>query len=194
MQPLNLNTNQLFTEARTAHAWTDRKVDPSTLRDLYDLIKWAPTCVNGAPARFLFVESPSAKEKLLSCLMPKNIEKTRRAPVTVIVAEDLRWYEKLPQLMPHADYYDHFAANAALSEKTSLRNSSLQGGYLILAARALGLDCGPMSGFDAEKLDSLFFAGTHWRSNFLINVGYGDPSGFYPRSPRLAFDEVCQRL
>ncbi len=192
MQPLNLD--HIFTQARTFNAWTDEHVSDAIIHQLYELVKWAPTCVNGAPARFLFVTSPNEKEKIISCLLPKNVEKTRQAPVTVIIAEDLRWYEKLPKLMPHADYYSHFANDPALSEKTSFRNSSLQGGYLILAARALGLDCGPMSGFDSEKLDSLFFAGTHLRSNFVCNIGYGDDKNQFPRSPRLTFEEACKIL
>jgi len=194
MRALSVPLDQIFTQARTAHAWKVKKVEEETLRQLYDLLKWCPTCVNGAPARFLFVQADDEKEKIISCLMPKNIEKTRKAPVTAIIAEDLRWYEKLPQLMPHADYFSHFANDPALSEITSFRNSSIQGGYLILAARSLGLDCGPMSGFDSEKLDSLFFEGTYWRSNFICNLGYGDESGMYPRSPRLKFEEACRIL
>jgi nitroreductase len=168
--------NQLFLEARTCHAWQKKPVEDEILHCLYNLLKWAPTCVNGAPVRLIFVRDPAAKEKLASTLLPKNVEKT---------------YEQLPRLMPHADYYSHFASDKVLSEKTSFRNSSLQGGYLIMAARAIGLDCGPMSGFDNKKLDSLFFAGTSWRSNFLCNLGYGDFSQNHPRSPRLPFEGAC---
>jgi 3-hydroxypropanoate dehydrogenase len=195
MKPIDQRAiDQLFVEAQTCHVWLGKKVAESVLHQLYDLVKWCPTCVNGAPARFLFVQSTAEKEKIVSCLMPKNVEKTRQAPVTVVIAEDLDWHEKLPQLMPHADYYSHFASNSMLSEKTCFRNSSLQGAYLILAARALGLDCGPMSGFDSEKLDNLFFAGTRWRTNFLCNLGYGDSTGKYPRSPRLQFDDACRLI
>src|SRR5436309_690438 len=132
---------QLFSTARTFHGWKARPVTDELVRKLYELTKWAPTCVNGAPARFLFIRSPGEKQKLASTLMPKNVEKTLSAPVTVIIAEDLRWHEKLPRLMPHADYYSHFAADPGLIERTAFRNSSLQGGYFIMAARALGLDC-----------------------------------------------------
>lgn len=185
--------NQLFINARTYHSWKDQQIDETVLRRLYDLMKWAPTCVNGSPVRLLFVKRGSPeKEKIVSALMPKNIEKTRMAPVTAIIAEDLGWHEHLPKLMPHADYYSHFAGNTALIEKTSFRNSSMQGAYLIMAARALGLDCGPMSGFDNEKLDEEFFKGTHWRSNFLCNIGYGNPDSLLPRSPRFEFDDICR--
>jgi len=185
---------QLFTQARTFHGWKDKPVTEDVLRELYDLVKWAPTCVNGSPMRILFIRGDEAKEKLVSTLLPKNREKTMAAPVTAIVAEDLQWYNHLPRLMPHFDYYSHFADNLALAEKTSFRNSSLQGAYLILAARALGLDCGPMSGFDNAKVDSLFFSETTWRSNFLCNLGYGDVKSLYPRSPRLDLAEVCKIL
>jgi len=184
--------DQLFVKARTFHGWKNQEVDNETVRKLYDLMKWAPTCVNGSPVRILFVKSAIEKEKLISTLLPKNVEKTRSAPITAIIAEDLCWYEKLPHLMPHFDYYSHFAGNQSLIEKTSFRNSSLQGAYLILAARTLGLDCGPMSGFDNAKLDSLFFGGTSWRSNFLCNIGYGDSASLHPRSPRLTFDDTCK--
>ena len=186
--------DQLFLKARTFHGWTSQNIDDEIIRKLYDLMKWAPTCVNGSPIRILFVKSTVEKEKLVSTVLPKNMEKTLTAPVTAIIAEDLRWYENLPHLMPHGDYYSHFSGNQALSEKTSFRNSSIQGAYLILAARALGLDCGPMSGFDNAKLDSLFFAGTSWRSNFLCNLGYGDVESLYPRSPRIPFEDACRIL
>ena len=184
--------DSLYNNARTFHYWEDRAISADTLRRLYDLVKWPPTCVNGAPARFIFIKSPEQKEKLISTVLPKNVEKTRTAAVTVIIAEDLQWHEHLPTLMPHADYYSHFANDQALREKTSFRNSSLQGGYLIMAARSLGLDCGPMSGFDNEKLDSLFFQGKSWRSNFLCNLGYGKREGMHPRSPRLTFEDACR--
>ncbi len=195
MRPLNQESlRQLFTDARTFHAWKDEPVGDDLLKYLYDLLKWAPTCVNGQPMRVLFIKSSIEKEKLISTLMPKNVEKTRTAPVTAIIAENLKWYESLARLMPHGDYYSHFEGRQVLIESTSFRNSSLQGAYLILAARALGLDCGPMSGFDNEKLDSIFFSETHWRSNFLCNLGYGKEDQNFPRSPRLEFSEACQIL
>jgi 3-hydroxypropanoate dehydrogenase len=194
VKPLDQKSlEQLFLNARTFHGWKDQPVNEELIRRLYELMKWAPTCVNGSPVRILFITKGNAeKEKVVSTLMSKNIEKTRLAPVTAIIAEDLHWHKKLPKLMPHADYYSNFAGNLPLIEKTSFRNSSLQGAYLIMAARALGLDCGPMSGFDNDKLDSLFFAGTHWRTNFLCNLGYGDRDSLFPRSPRFEFDEVCK--
>jgi len=186
--------NQLFLNARTFHGWKNIAVEDEILHRLYDLMKWAPTSVNGSPVRIKFVRSVEGKEKIISTLLPKNVEKTRTAPITAIIAEDLNWIEKLPNLMPHADYYSYFAGNKALIESTSFRNSSLQGAYLILAARALDLDCGPMSGFENAKLDALFFQGENVRSNFLCNIGYGDSASLHPRSPRLAFDEVCEIL
>ncbi len=194
-EPLDQKTlEQLFLNARTFHGWKNITVDDDLLKRLFDLMKWAPTCVNGSPVRIIFVKSQSEKEKLATTLLPKNIEKTLAAPVTAIIAEDVKWYDNLKKLMPFADYHSHFASDSALSEKTAFRNSSLQGAYLILAARALGLDCGPMSGFDNDKLDSLFFSGTHWRSNFLCNLGYGDTDSLFPRSPRLEFEEACKIL
>jgi len=186
--------DRLYYNARTFHSWDEREIEVDTLQRLYDLLKLAPTCVNGAPARFIFVKSSEQKEKLIPTLLPKNVEKTRSAPITVIIAEDLSWHENLSKLMPHADYYSHFANNQALRERTSFRNSSLQGGYMIMAARSLGLDCGPMSGFDNEMLDSIFFQGTSWRSNFLCNLGYGNREGMFPRLPRLTFEEACRIL
>lgn len=185
---------QLFSEARTHNGFLPKEVDNETLRSLYDLLKWGPTSANGSPGRFVFVKSAAAKEKLLGAVAPGNIEKVKSAPVTVIIAEDREFYEKLPKLFPHADAKSWFAGNAPLIESTAFRNSSLQGAYLMIAARALGLDCGPMSGFDAAKLDASFFAGTTWRANFICNLGYGDESKLYPRLPRLEFSEACQIL
>lgn len=182
---------QLFTEGRTHHGWSTESVPDSKLRELYELMKWAPTCVNGAPARVVFVKTPEMKEKLVSCLMEKNINKTRAAPVTAIIAYDRRWYEHLPKLFPQTDYRSIYAGNIHLNETTAFRNSSLQGGYLILAARSLGLDVGPMSGFDIEKLNTIFFNETNWRVNFLCNLGYGNSGDLYPRGPRLDFAQVC---
>ncbi|MBI2711478.1 MAG: malonic semialdehyde reductase [Bdellovibrio sp.] len=184
--------DHLFTEAHTHHGWQDRALDEKILRQLYDLIKWAPTCVNGAPMRLLFLQSAEAKEKLVPCLLPKNVEKTRAAPVCAIIAFDTIWYEKLDFLSPHFDYKTAYKSNSALSEATAFRNSAIQGGYLILAARALGLDVGPMSGFNAAKVDEIFFQGTTWKANFLCNIGFGDHSKIYPRAPRLNFEDVCK--
>lgn len=184
--------NQLFNDGRTPQAWLAQDVSEELLRDLYERMKWAPTCVNGAPARFIFVKTPSTKEKLLTCLMEKNVEKTKTAPVTAIIGYDMNWYEQLPRLFPRADYRSLYSANAQLSDDTAFRNSSLQGAYFMLAARSLGLDVGPMSGFDLEKLNRLFFSGTPWRANFLCNLGYGDPNKIYQRGPRLQFSDVCR--
>jgi nitroreductase len=184
---------QLFTDARSYSYWKNEEVTDQDLRDLYDLLKWGPTSANTCPARFVFVRSGPAKERLISALMPGNVEKVRTAPVTAIVAFDERFYDQLPKLAPHAPKYrDLFASDQALAEATRFRNGSLQGAYLILAARAIGLDCGPMSGFDNAKLDQLFFAGTSWRSNFLCALGHGEPSKLHPRAARLSFEEACQ--
>lgn len=186
--------DQLFTAARTHHAWASRSVAETTLRELYDLLKWGPTAVNACPARFLFITSREAKDRLLPCLSPGNVEQVRSAPVTVVAAYDLSFPETLPRLFPVMDVKKTFAGNAALSESTAFRNGTLQGAYLILAARSLGLDAGPMSGFDNAKLDEAFFKGTSWKSNFLCNLGYGDDAKLYPRGPRLAFEETCRIL
>ena len=182
----------LFRDARTHAAWQPRPVEPATLQALYDLVKMSPTSANSSPARFVFVTSPEAKARLKPCLAPGNVEKTMAAPVTVIVGYDTEFYEKLPTLFPHADARSWFVGNASLIQDTAFRNSSIQGAYLILAARALGLDCGPMSGFDAAKVDSAFFPDGKIKSNVLINLGYGDATALYPRSPRLSFGEACQ--
>ena len=157
-------------------------------------MKYGPTSANTCPARIVFVKSKEAREKLLPCVAPPNADKVKTAPVTAIIAMDMAFYEKLPELFLHVDARAWFAGNAALIESTAFRNSSLQGGYFMLAARAVGLDCGPMSGFDNAKLDAAFFAGTTWKSNFLCNLGYGDASKLHPRNPRLAFDEACKIL
>jgi 3-hydroxypropanoate dehydrogenase len=190
---MQISTEQLFDQARTHNAWTDRPVSDDTLRQLYDLMKWGPTSANCQPARVLFVRSPEAKARLLPCLLESNRAKTAAAPVTAIIGMDMSFYEKLPQLFPHnPQARSWFEGQPALIETTALRNSSLQGGYFILAARALGLDCGPMSGFDAAAVDAAFWAGTTVRTNFICNLGYGDASQLFPRSPRLAFDEACR--
>ncbi len=184
--------DQLFREARTHSAWQRRSVSEAVLRQIYDLAEMGPTSANCLPARFVFVQSPEAKARLKPCLAPGNVDKTMAAPVTVIVGYDTEFYEKLPHLFPHVDARSWFAGNPALSDATAFRNGSLQGAYLILAARALGLDCGPMSGFDSAKVDAAFFPGGKVRSNFLVNLGYGDASQLRPRGPRLPFDESCQ--
>jgi 3-hydroxypropanoate dehydrogenase len=181
----------LFTEARTQNKWTDQPVTDEQLHALFDLLKMAPTSANCSPARFVFVRTEAGKEKLRPALSAGNLEKTMTAPVTVIVAQDPKFYDQLPKLFPHADARAWFAGNAALAEETAFRNSTLQGAYLILAARALGIDSGAMSGFDKSKVDDAFFQDNGWKSNFLINLGHGDSNGLFPRSPRFAFDEAC---
>ena len=165
-----------------------------TLRALYELLKWGPTSANSSPARFLFLRSQWAKEKLRPALSAGNLDKTMAAPVTVVVAYDPQFYEQLPRLFPHADARSWFAGNEALANETAFRNGTLQGAYLIMAARALGLDAGPMSGFDKAKVDEAFLAGRGWKSNFLVNLGHGDEAGLFPRSPRLDFAEACELL
>jgi len=185
---------QLFTDARTFSAWQDKTVPSELIEELYELTKFAPTSVNGSPARFIFVTSPEAKAKLKPALAEGNIDKTMTAPVTVIVAADHSFYEHLPLLFPQADAKSWFMGNQPLIDATAFRNSSLQGAYLIMAARALGLDAGPMSGFDNTAVDAAFFAGTNTRSNFLINLGYGEVNKLHPRNPRLRFDQAAQIL
>ena len=184
--------DQLFRTART-HNEIGGEVSDELLHQLYDLLKWGPTTANSCPARFVFVKSPEARAKLGPALDEGNYKKTMAAPVTVIVAYDTAFFEKMPYLFPHTDakgWFDTKPKDAI--ETICLRNGSLQGAYLLLAARALGLDCGPMSGFDNAKVDEAFFAGTSWKSNFLVNLGYGDASKLFPRSPRLAFDEAAR--
>lgn len=190
--PLDVQAlDQLFLAARTHNVWLDKPVSDALLQQLYDLCKWGATAANSCPARFVFVKSPEAKAQLKSCLAAGNVDKTMAAPVTVIVAYDLDFYEQLPKLFLQADARSWYVGNEALIQETAMRNGSLQGAYLMLAARALGLDCGPMSGFDADALNHTFFAGSRWRANFLVNLGYGDPDKLYPRNPRLDFLEAC---
>ncbi len=184
--------DQLFRTARTQNAFQDRPVEDSQLRALYDLLKWAPTAANSTPARFVFVKSAEAKQKLALALSEGNLAKTLAAPVTVIVGFDQDFHEKLPYLFPHTDAKAWFDGPREGRHEAAFRNGTLQGAYLILAARALGLDAGPMSGFDAAKVDEAFFAGTAIKSNFLVNLGYGDPSAVFPRLPRLSFDEAAR--
>src|SRR3984957_15469796 len=183
--------NQLFRQARTHNAWLPTRVSAETLREIYELARLGPTSANSTPARFVFLQSEAAKARLVPALAPLNVEKTKAAPVTVIVAWDTEFYEKLPKLFPHADMRQFFVGKPALIEETAFRNSALQGGYFILAARAVGLDCGPMSGFDAAKVNAEFFPDGKWKANLLCNLGYGDANKLSPRNPRLSFDEAC---
>ncbi len=187
--------DQLFREARTHNVWLQEPVSDDLLRQIYDLMKWAPTSANSSPARIVFLRTKEAKERLRPALSPLNVDKTMQAPVTAIVAYDLKFYEHLPRLFPmKPDMKNMFSGSAELAQITAFRNGTLQGGYFILAARALGLDCGPMSGFDNAKVDAEFFPSSSMKSNFLCNLGYGDHSKLFPRSPRLDFDEACKLL
>lgn len=197
---------QLFSDARTHSHWLGKPVSDETLKQLYDLMKMGPTSANCCPARIVFVKSKEAKERLRPALNEGNVEKTMAAPVTAIIAHDMRFYDYLPKLFPHAPARDWYVDNAELAAATAFRNGSLQGGYFILAARSLGLDCGPMSGFDNAKVDHEFFSEpctgaafqqehspeSHIKSNFLCNLGYGDPNMLHPRGPRFDFDDVCK--
>lgn len=191
--PLNDTAlQQLFTEARTFSHWQNQPVSRELLEQLFHLTSLPPTAANTNPGRFVFLTTPEAKQKLVPALSPGNVDKTLSAPVTVIVAHDTAFYEQLPQLFPHTDARSWYVGNEALIEKTAFQNGSLQGAYLILAARALGLDCGPMGGFDNAKVDELFLTGTGWKSNFLLNLGYGDRSMLHPRNPRLSFEQAAR--
>jgi 3-hydroxypropanoate dehydrogenase len=183
----------IFRAARTQNGFLDHPVSDAQLRALYDLLKWGPTTMNSQPARFVFVRSKEAKEKLRPALSPGNVDKTMAAPVTVIIAYDTRFYENLPRTFPNnPNAKAAFEGKDAHIATTALRNGSLQGAYLIIAARALGLDCGPMSGFDNAKVDEAFFPDGRWKSNFLCNLGRGDPAKVFPRNPRLDFEEACR--
>src|SRR6516164_3144215 len=187
--------NLIFRDARTHNVWLDKPVDDALLAQVYDLAKMGPTSANMCPMRIVFVKSKAAKEKLKPALDPGNVDKTMAAPVTAIIGMDIHFYEKLPKLFPHTDaraWFKDLPENVL--ETIALRNSSLQGAYFMLAARSLGLDCGPMSGFNNQKVDAAFFAGTTVKSNFLCNLGHGDPSKLHPRNPRLGFDEACTVL
>ena len=192
LSPEALDT--IFTEARTHYSWTAEPVSDAQFEQLYATMKFGPTSANSSPARFVFLRSAEARERLRPALSAGNLDKTLSAPVVTIVAWDPRFYDRLPELFPHADARAWFAGNDALAEETAFRNSTLQGAYLILAARAMGLDCGPMSGFDRARVDEIFFAGSGWRSNFLVNLGHGDGQGLFPRAPRLAFADACVLL
>jgi 3-hydroxypropanoate dehydrogenase len=183
---------QLFLDARTHNAWQEKDVPDALLRRLVDVLKMGPTSANCSPARFVFVKSKEAKERLKPHLSEGNRDKTMKAPVCTIIAYDLDFYEHLPKLFPHTDARSWFAGKPEKIKETAFRNGTLQGAYLILAARLHGLDCGPMSGFDNAGVDAAFFSGTSIKSNFLCNIGYGDPAGVQPRSPRFSFDEIAK--
>lgn len=184
--------DQLFREARTYNEWRDEDISDVTLQALFDLMKMGPTSANCSPLRIVFIKSDEAKEKLKPVLSEGNVEKTMTAPVTAILAQDMEFFEHMPKLFPHTDAKSWFVGNDDLIRETAFRNSTLQGAYFIMAARSLGLDCGPMSGFDTDKLNEAFFKDTTFKVNFLCNLGYGDPKNLFPRSPRFEFDEVCE--
>jgi 3-hydroxypropanoate dehydrogenase len=183
--------DQIFRQARTHNGWLPKPVPTELLRQIYEIATLGPTSANTTPARFVFLTTGEAKERLRPALAPGNVEKTMAAPVTVIIAWDTEFYEKLPKLFPHADARPWFLGKPAFIEETGFRNGSLEGAYFILAARALGLDCGPMSGFDQAKVNAEFFPDGKWKANFLCNLGYGDATKLFPRSPRLPFEEAC---
>ena len=195
-QPISREAlDTIFTQARTFSAWRPKTVEDETIRQLYDLLKFGPTSANTMPMRVVFVKSKEGKERLKPALMAGNVDKTMSAPVCAIVADDMRFYEFVPKLYPHNPKFGEMFAAPGKEEflKThAFRNSTLQGAYLIIAARALGLDTGPMSGFDNAKLDAEFFPDGRWKSNFLLNIGYGEPSALHPRNPRLSFEEACR--
>ncbi len=194
-QPLSHDAlKQLFIDARSHHHWQDKSISEDTLRQLYDLTKWGPTSMNISPLRILFLTSKEAKEKLVPTLMGSNVDQVRSSPVTAILAQDMEFFHHLPKLFPHFDAKSFFVGNQELTDISAIRNSSLQGGYFMIAARALGLDVGPMSGFDNAKVDEVFFKGTSLKSNFLCNIGYGDATKLFPRDVRLSFDEACKIL
>lgn len=181
--------NQIFRSARTPTGWIDRPVDDDKVRDIYDLMKWGPTSANSGPARFVWVRSAEAKATLAGLAAEQNKQKILKAPVTVIIGHDLDFAGQLPKLLPHmAEVMQKYFAAPGMAEVTAMRNGTLQGAYLIVAARALGLDCGPMSGFDNAGVDKAFFTGTRIQSNFICSIGYGDPASVFPRNPRLSFE------
>jgi 3-hydroxypropanoate dehydrogenase len=188
---MNITTEQIFDNAHTATLYQDKPVDDALLHQLYDMLKWGPTSANCSPARVQFVKSAAAKAKLVPCMIDSNMQKTQSAPVTAIIGMDMQFYDKLPELFVHTDARAWFVGNQPSIDATAFRNSSLQGGYLIIAARALGLDCGPMSGFDAGKVDAAFWSGTPVKTNFVCTLGYADQSKTFARNKRLSFDEAC---
>ena len=188
------NVEHLFESAHTHQAWQDRPIAEDLIRQIYDRLRWPPTSANTNPGRFVFVRSPEAKARLKPCLAPPNVDKAMTSAACVIVAADTQFYDLLPELRPDRDMRAMFADAPAVAEDTWVRNSTLQGAYLIIAARSLGLDCGPMSGFDRTAADQEFFPDGRWKSDFLINLGYGDAAQLRPRNPRLEFDQACQIL
>jgi 3-hydroxypropanoate dehydrogenase len=184
--------NQLFRDARTHSFWQPLAVSREMLEEVYALAAMGPTSANASPARFVFLTTPAARQRLLPALMPGNVDKTMAAPVVAIIAYDTKFYDALPTLFPQVDARSWFVGNQPLIDATASRNSALQGAYLILAARSLGLDCGPMSGFDADKVNAEFFPDGAWKVNFICNLGYGDGGKLLPRNPRLRFDEACR--
>lgn len=190
----DIGLDVLFRAARTRNGWLDKPVSDATIHELFELSKWGPTAANTNPARYVFIRSAAAKERLKPHLLGANIEKTMAAPCCVIVAYDTQFYDLMPKLFPSRDMRSTFAGNEALIEETAKRNGTLQGGYFMLAARALGLDCGPMSGFNAQTLDAEFFPDGRWKSNFLCNIGYGSDENLFPRNPRLDFEDACLDL
>ena len=185
---------RIFDDARSFSEYEDRPVAADLLRRVYDHLKWGPTAANSCPARFVFVSSPEAKAKLVACVNEGNVAKVQSAPVTAIVAADSRFYDEMPKLFPSRDFRSIFVDNEAAVADLLTRNVPLQGAYMIIAARALGLDCGPMSGFDQDGVNNEFFGGTSFRANFLCNIGYGTDKDLFDRSPRLSFDEACEIL
>lgn len=183
--------DQIFRNARTANGFTDQPVSDELLRQVYELAAFGPTSMNSQPARYVFVRSPEGKARLRECLLPGNVDKTLTAPVTAIVAVDTQFHEHMPQVWHGEGAREMFAGNAALAQATAQRNGTLGGAWLIIAARALGLDCGPMSGFDMARLNAAFFPDGRWQANFLVNLGYGDDAKLFPRNPRLAFEQAC---
>ena len=179
-------------EARSHHTWTDRPVTDEDVRTLYEIVKMGATSMNGCPARFVFVRSKAGKERLAKAVKPTNLAKMIGAPICAIVAYDPEFWRELPKLFPHEDRRGHFDGKPEYAEETAFRNSTLQGGYLMIAARAMGFDVGAMSGFSNEIVDKEFFAGSTWKSNFLCNIGYADESGLFQRLPRFAFEDVCR--
>ena len=197
MQLDDASQDLIFRKARSINAWLDKPVPDSLVREVYELLKWGPTSTNSSPARILVLRTPEAKARLRGALIPQNVDKTMTAPVVAIVGNDTRFYEHIPKLFAHnpaAKAWFEGEANRPMAEGTAARNGTLQGAYLMVAARALGLDCGPISGFDNAKVDAEFFPGGRIRSNFICNLGYADPSKIMPRNPRLSFDEACTLL
>lgn len=185
----------IFLEARSQNRWLPRAVPDQLLREVYELMKWGPTSMNTSPMRVLFLRTANAKERLVPAMAAANVPKVRTAPVVAVVAYDTAFYERMPYLFPHRpEAGDLFRRNARLSQDTAFRNSSLQGAYLMVAARLLGLDCGPMSGFDENVVNDVFFPDGALRVNFVCGLGYGDPAALFPRHPRLPFDEACTLL